>query len=135
MVTPLGPLPPRLEGHLIPGDADQQPAQLCRIDQIVLSRSGTDEEAGQHRLANVHRVKRASQIRVAQAHPDLQPDGGLELLDQLRRSLLVAAADAPNKLRKRGIIGHRRSPSASVVIPVSQPEKQIYSVPTPLSWQ
>src|SRR4051812_4222910 len=48
-------------GELVAGHADQQADQLLRLVGVEVADGGPHEEAGQHRLQDVHRVEDAPQ--------------------------------------------------------------------------
>jgi hypothetical protein len=105
-VAALPVVEPRLHRQLVLGHPDQQADQLRRFVEVVLPRGSADEEAGQHTLADVHRVEVAIQGRIGQPGPDRHADGGLVGADQLLRSSHVAGADAADERGERRRVGH-----------------------------
>ena len=105
-VAPLPVVEAGEPGQLVLGHAHQQGDQLRRVVEVILPGGGADEEAGQHRLADVHRIEAALQGRVGQAGAHGQADGRLVAAHQLlggrgrRRSGCVAGT------RRRGRLGH-----------------------------
>ncbi len=91
----------RLLGHLVAGHADEQPDELRRLVQVEVADGRPGEEAGEDRLADVHRIEDAPQGGVAEPEPaaDLQPDLGLVTPDELLGRPLVALADAEDEVR------------------------------------
>src|SRR5207245_2532779 len=73
-VAALAVLFARLKRELVARHAYQQLQQLLGLVQVVLAGGSPHEEAGQDRLANVHRVEQTVQTRVVQPQPNLPPD-------------------------------------------------------------
>ena len=113
MLLGLGPPPPlarpphrRLPGLIATGGAlvadvveqavvghrHEQLEQLLGLLQVELAGHHTDEEVGEDRLANVHRVQDLTQARVGQANADVTAD----------RRLVVATDGRPRRRRRRG---------------------------------
>ncbi len=84
-VTALGMLSPRLGDQLVAGHGGEQLQELLGSLQLVLAGGRADEEAAQHRLADVHRVEQGSQASVGQPEPNCPPDRWLVALHQHRR--------------------------------------------------
>ena len=83
-IAPDGAVALHLVSQLVPCHRREQLEQLLGRLQLVLPQGGADEEAGQHRLADVHRVEKPVQPGVHQ--PDAAQPGG---------SLARTAARAP----------------------------------------
>jgi len=102
--------PAGVRGQLVAGHRAQQLQQVLRRLQVELSQGGAGEEAGQHRLTDVHRVEDAAQAGVAQLHPHRPPDVRLVLPHQFLGGRRVAAADSTNEVVKEFILGHGGTP-------------------------
>ena len=135
LVAALGPFLARLIGDLVAGDGDEQFPELGRLIQVVLPRRRAHEEAGQHRLADIHRIEDPAQARIAQVQPNFQADRRLVAAHQLGRRLPVAGANVPQepgkraslrvarwvRRRPRGVGRHGTSPGGNEVVRPSIP--------------
>ena len=102
-----------LDGQLVAGHFDQQADQLARLGQVELAGRGADEEAGQDRLAHVHRIELAAEAGVGQADADGDPHGPLVPADEFGRRVRVPAADAGDPVgERRLVVRHARTPDA-----------------------
>jgi hypothetical protein len=103
-----------LLGHLAAGHADEQPDELGRLVQVEVPHGRAGEEAGEDRLADVHRVEDPPQRGVAQPQPgaDLNADLGFVTADEVLGRALVALADRMNSAySSRGVDSIRLAPS------------------------
>src|SRR5438477_5785457 len=75
--------------------------------KIVLARGGAHEEARQHTLADVHRIKLLSQGRIGQMCPHGDTNCRLIPPHQLKRRLRLPAPHAKQKLVELIVVGHR----------------------------
>jgi hypothetical protein len=97
--------------HLVPGHGHEQAEDLIGTLEIILPRGGADEEAGHHRLADIHRIEHADQAGVLELEPNLPAHQRLVAAHQLSGGPIVAGADPSNQLGNRSFIGHDgRSP-------------------------
>src|SRR5262249_20444518 len=107
MIASLAAVPPRFERDLVSRDRHEQPQHLSRVVEIILARGGADKKAGQDRLADVHRVKKAAESRVADPHPHFEPDHWLIPAHQLGRGLGITGPDAPDEVGEGSRLRHR----------------------------
>ena len=110
VITALGVLLARLRGELVPGHGREQLEQLLRGLQLVLPRGHPDEEAGQDRLADVHRFKHAPEPRIGKPKSHGAADRRLVGPDQLRGRIGVAGTDSSDQRIEGGSINHDHTP-------------------------
>ena len=96
--------------QLLAAHRRQEPEQLRRLLDLVLAERGADEEAGEDRLADVHRVEEASEPGIDEPDARLAADRRLVEPDQLPRRRLVPGPDAADEVRKSALFGHCVNP-------------------------
>jgi hypothetical protein len=93
-------LPSEFADEFIPGHGHEEFNELLRLFQLILAEGGTDEKAGQNRLANINGVEAASEAPIAKPQSNLAADFRFVLPNQLCRRLLIASADAFDELKE-----------------------------------
>ena len=85
---------------LVPSHRSEQGQELLGAVQIELPRRRAKEKALEDRLAEISRLQQSAKLGVSQTEPNLQPESGLILPDQLGRRLIVACTDTAKELRE-----------------------------------
>ena len=102
--------PPGLVDRLVSSDGRQQAEKLLGPLQVVLAQRRPDEEAAEHRLANVLGIEQAAKTGRLQVDSHRTPHDRLILPDQLDGRLRVARPDSAHEVRKGGRLRHGPSP-------------------------
>ena len=92
-----------LLGDLVARHRAEQGEQLLGAVQVVLAQGRADEEALEHRLAEVGRLEQAPEPGIPQPQSDLHPQGRLEAADELDGGRLVAGPDPAQELGERRV--------------------------------
>src|SRR4051794_5708945 len=92
--------------QLLPAHGGQQSQQLRRLLDLVLAEGSADEEAGEDRLADIHRVEQASEAGIDQTDTRFAADRRFVEPDELPRRLLIPGPDASDEIVKGALLGH-----------------------------
>src|SRR5262249_22771916 len=120
--------PAHLVDDLAPAHRHEELQELFGRVEVELSQGGADEEAGENRLADVHRVEQPLQVGRPQPDAGHAPDGGLVAAHQLRRRPVVAGPHALDEVPDARFVCHRpprrRYPGAVGVCCSRRPESE-----------
>ena len=84
------------------------------VSNWILAGGNADEEAGQHRLANIHRVQKGPEPGVGQPEVHGAADRRFIALDEHGSRVLIAGPYASDQLFKCGSLDHDRAPVVAV---------------------